>query len=106
MAYSQDYRQMVLDKLSSGQTVRSIANELNISTQTVQRWKSNSARKQRLFKPYKIDNNALRRDVEMYPDDYQHERAIRFNCSQRAIGMALKRLAITQKKASKSSKSG
>jgi hypothetical protein len=34
----------------------------------------------------------------MYPDDYQHERAVRFNCSQRAIGIALKRIGITQKK--------
>lgn len=33
----------------------------------------------------------------IYPDDYQHEYAIRFNCSQIAIGMTIKRLAITQK---------
>lgn len=105
MAYSQDYRQMVLDKVSSGQTLRSVANKLNISTHTIQRWKINSARKQCSFKPYKIDNNALRRDVAIYPETYQHERAVRFNCSARAIGKALKRIGITQKKDSQSPQS-
>lgn len=40
----------------------------------------------------------LRQDAEQYPDHYQRERAERFNCTQRAIGIALKRLKITQKK--------
>ena len=40
----------------------------------------------------------LRQDVAAYPDHYQRERAVRFNCTQRAIGIALGRLKITQKK--------
>ncbi|OAV15195.1 3'-phosphoadenosine 5'-phosphosulfate sulfotransferase PAPS reductase/FAD synthetase [Moraxella catarrhalis] len=40
----------------------------------------------------------LHQDVVQYPDHYQRERAERFNCTQRAIGIALKRLKITQKK--------
>nr|WP_084601827.1 IS630 transposase-related protein [Suttonella ornithocola] len=31
------------------------------------------------------------KDIEQYPDDYQWERARRFNCSQSAICYALKR---------------
>lgn len=46
----------------------------------------------------KINDELLRKDVEQYPDDFQRERAVRFNCTQRAIGLALKRLQITQKK--------
>jgi transposase len=46
----------------------------------------------------KIDMEFLVRDVELYPDAYQHERAERFGCSQRGIGYALKRLKISRKK--------
>ncbi|WP_072577700.1 IS630 transposase-related protein [Suttonella ornithocola] len=49
-------------------------------------------------KPSKIDDEALLKDIEQYPDDYQWERARRFNCSQSAICYALKRLKITHKK--------
>ncbi|SUO94071.1 Transposase [Suttonella ornithocola] len=49
-------------------------------------------------KPSKIDDEALLKDIEQYPDDYQWESARRFNCSQSAICYALKRLKITHKK--------
>ncbi|WP_245911189.1 hypothetical protein, partial [Neisseria iguanae] len=34
------------------------------------------------------DTALQRQDAEQYPDDYQRERAVRFNCTQRAIGTA------------------
>ncbi|NUF65501.1 hypothetical protein HUN33_19305, partial [Acinetobacter bereziniae] len=40
----------------------------------------------------KINDDALREDVEKYPDAYQYERAARFNCGVSSIGAALKRL--------------
>ncbi|MGP9706170.1 IS630 transposase-related protein, partial [Psychrobacter sp. AOP31-E1-50] len=43
-------------------------------------------------------DDALRKDVERYPDDYHYERARRFNCTAPAICEALKRLGISQKK--------
>lgn len=49
-------------------------------------------------KSYKINDDALREDVEKYPDAYQYERAARFNCGVSSIGAALKRLNITVKK--------
>ena len=49
-------------------------------------------------KPSKVDDDALRADVEQYPDDYQYERAARFGCGTSTIGDALKRLNITVKK--------
>ena len=48
--------------------------------------------------PSKIHDDALRADVEQYPDDYQYERAARFGCGKSSIGDALKRLGITVKK--------
>lgn len=98
MAYSLDYRRLILSKLESGASYRALARDYNLSKTTIQKWKKDINRKLRLSKPLKIDNDKLREDVAMYPDDYQHERAVRFNCSQRAIGIALKRIGITQKK--------
>ena len=49
---------------------------------------------------------ALRKDVEKYPDSYQYERAERFGVWQSTIGSALKRLGISYKKNSESSEGG
>ena len=106
MAYSKDYRQLILCKLEEGYSIQQLAEEYQISTNTIQRWKKFPERKKRQFTPTKIDDELLRADVDAHPDDYQHERARRFNCSQRAIGIALKRIGITQKKELNTSKSG
>ncbi|UOO81380.1 IS630 transposase-related protein [Uruburuella testudinis] len=98
MAYSKDYRQMILAKLESGETYRALAAEFNISKSTIQNWKKQPERKIVTTRHSKIDMEKLRQDVAQYPDHYQRERAVRFNCTQRAIGIALKRLKMTQKK--------
>lgn len=103
MTYSTDYRQMILDKLEEGYSYRELAEEYRISTTTIQRWKVQPEPKAYVYTVYKIDGEALKADVEAYPDAYQIERARRFNCDQRTIGRALKRLGITQKKDFKSS---
>ncbi len=54
----------------------------------------------RVRKPSKINDDALREDVEKYPDAYQYERAARFNCGVSSIGAALKRLKLRVKKRS------
>lgn len=41
---------------------------------------------------------ALKKDIEEYPDSYQYERAERFGASQSGIYWALKRLDVTYKK--------
>ena len=109
MAYSKDYRQMILDKLDEGYSYRELAEEYQISTTTIQRWKKNIERKAYVYTVYKVDSDRLKADVELYPDAYQIERASqierarRLNCSQRSISRALKRLGITQKKDTASS---
>ena len=55
-------------------------------------------RKVRASRTYKIDLEQLAQDVMDYPDAFQRERAVRFNCSDRAISKALKRLKVTRKK--------
>lgn len=39
MTYSSDIRQLALNKLSTGSSIRSVANELQVSPQTIQNWK-------------------------------------------------------------------
>lgn len=103
MAYSKDYRQMILSKLEAGDSYRKLAKEFNISTRTIQNWKARIENNYPKTRKGKIDLEALRQDVEQYPDDFQRERAVRFNCSQEAIRQALKRLKISQKKDIKTS---
>ena len=53
----------------------------------------------------KIDMEALKRDVEQYPDAYQFERATRLDVAEHCVWYALKLLNVTYKKNPKSSKS-
>ena len=101
MAYSDDFRWLVLSDLKAGSTIRAVADKFKVSTYTVQSWKRQLKRKVRIVYPTKIDLALLYQDVTNYPNDFQQERAIRFNCSDRAIGKTLKRLQITHKKAIK-----
>jgi transposase len=98
MAYSPDYRELIVSKLNEGATYRALERDYKLSRTTILKWKKDISRKLRIAKPTKIDNEKLKEDVALYPDDYQYERAVRFSCSQRAIGIALKRIGISQKK--------
>lgn len=98
MSYSLDYRKMILAKKAAGATYRALEKEFKLSRTTILKWKKDINPKLRTSRPSKIDNDKLREDVAMYPDDYHHERAVRFDCTPRAIGYALKRLNISQKK--------
>ena len=49
---------------------------------------------------------ALKIDIEEYPDAYQYERAERFGVSQKGIYEALKRLGVTYKKNTQASEGG
>jgi hypothetical protein len=46
----------------------------------------------------KVDMDALKKDIELYPDGYQHERAKRLGCTRGGIYHALKRLRVSYKK--------
>ena len=47
MAYSKDYRQMILAKLESGETYRALSLEFGISKTTILNWKKQPERKVR-----------------------------------------------------------
>ncbi|MRT39684.1 transposase [Acinetobacter sp. RIT698] len=99
MSYSEHFRRKVLAKLEEGNSIRAVATQFEIDKNTILSWKKSiEIKRTRPRKPSKIDDDALRADVEQYPDDYQYERAARFGCGVSSIGDALRRLGITVKK--------
>ena len=99
MAYSKDFKQLVLSKLAQGMTTREVAQEFGIALSTVVYWKRpQTEKKPQQRTARKISQTALLADVARYPDAYGYERAKRFNCSASGIYKALKRCNITYKK--------
>ena len=108
MTYSLDFRQKVLKiKAEEKLSLIEVANRFDIGVPTVMRWSKKVEPKPIRQRPaIKIDMEALKKDVELYPDAYLKERASRFNVSHMSIWFALKRLNVTCKKNSAASKSG
>lgn len=74
------------------------------SKNTVFRWtKKLEPCKTRNKPATKIDMEALVRDVELFPDAYQYERASRLGVSESCVQAALKRLKISHKKNTRTS---
>jgi transposase len=107
MTYSIDFRKKVLSvKEKEGLTIEETAKRFDIGVASIVRWSNRVEPCLTRNKPAtKINMDELAKDVEMYPDDYQYERAARFNVSQRGIGDALKRLKISNKKKFRASQS-
>lgn len=105
MTYSLDFRRKVLlIRRKEGLTMEGVAKRFGIGKMSVLRWTKRLMAKKGRNKPsLKIDREALRKDVEAYPDAYHYERAKRLKASPTGIRDALKRLGITFKKNSLSS---
>lgn len=108
MTYSLDFRKKVLklkteEKLSYEETTK----RFKIGKTTLVRWHRKLEPQTTRNKPAtKINMEALKQDLNDYPDGYQHERANRLGVSQKGICEALKRLGVTYKKNLKPSESG
>lgn len=104
MTYSRDFREKVLSiKEKESLSFAKIAKRFDIGIASVVRWAKNINSKKTRHKPAtKIDMEALKKDIETYPDAYQYERAKRLNVSRAGVAHALKRLGVTYKKNPKS----
>ncbi len=100
MTYSIDFRRKVLEiKERDDLSFEKVSARFGVGKSSVSRWAKRLEPCRTRNKPaIKIDMEVLSRDVELYPDAYQYERAERFGCSQRGIGEAMKRLGISRKK--------
>lgn len=74
------------------------AKRFGIGIASLTRWHRKLEPSGRPEKAYKIDMEALRRDVIEHPDDFLFERAGRFNVTANGIHQAMKRLGISYKK--------
>jgi len=108
MTYSFDFRIHILSiRTKEGLSFAEASERFGVGIASLVRWsKQPEPKLTREHRPRKIDMNALRKDVEDYPDAYQYERARRFGVTQKAIWVALKKLDITYKKSLETSKGG
>jgi transposase len=100
MTYSIDYRRKVLKVKEEEQlTFKQAASRFCVGTDSIVRWsKKLEAQRTRNKPATKINMEALKQDIETYPDAYQYERAQRLNVSPNCVHFALKRLHVTYKK--------
>jgi len=96
MPYSLDFRKQVLKiKSQESLTFQQTSERFGIPIRTLFRWQKCIEPKTKRNKPStKVDMEALLKDVEQNPDDYQYERAK----AQSTIFYALERLKISNKK--------
>jgi transposase len=108
MGYSLDFRKKVFEIQEKERlTFEETSKRFGIGKASLVRWKKNIEPQKRRNKPAtKIDMDALRKDVEKYPEAYQYERAKRFAVTASSIWYALKRLGVTYKKNPETSQGG
>ena len=100
MAYSLDFRQRVFAYKEKHQlTFEQTSKHFDINIATLFRWKKRLEPCVTRNRPaIKVNMDALKKEIEDFPDDYQWERAKRLNVTQPSIHYALKRLKISVKK--------
>ena len=105
--YALSFRKKVFDVMKKENiSITEASKRFHIGRITIQRWKKKIEPCVKRNKPTtKIDMEKLKEDVAEKPDDYQWERAERFGVSPNGILYALRRLAISNKKNTVSSKS-
>lgn len=100
MAYSLDFRKRVMRiKEERNLTFEKTSEQFSVSMRTLFNWCNRIEPKTTRNKPaVKIDMGRLAEDVKKYPDDFQYERAERFDVSPNGILYALRRLGVSYKK--------
>jgi len=107
MTYSIQFRKKVLKLQQEGESFLKLSKRFTISTTTISRWKKRlKAKVTRSKSPTKIDEQLLKQDIIENPDSYLPERAKKLGVSKSGLHDAMKRLRISYKKNTKSSKSG
>jgi len=110
--YSVDLRERVLQHLEKNKNREAASRLFQVGIATIYRWLSRKKEKgnvEPLRRPYvykKIDDQKLIDYIEKNPDHFLSEIAKHFNLTLQAIFYALKRLKITRKKSSRSTRRG
>ncbi|HHT9887686.1 TPA: IS630 transposase-related protein [Legionella pneumophila] len=110
MTYSLDFREHVLRQIDNGGTLEAVSRLFSVGTTTIKNWKRLRAETGKLegcgrpCNPYKIDAEALKLYIKERPDAFLNEIASHFGVTAPAIHTAMKRMNITRKKRSRSTK--
>ena len=93
MTYSLDMRKQVLKiRQEEGLSMAQVALRFGVGVASVMRWSNNIECIKKRTRSTKIDLEALKSDVQMYPDAYQYERATRLGVGEHCVWYALKLL--------------
>jgi transposase len=100
MTYPAKFRKKLISVMEKkGLTIDEAAERFDVGSASVSRWKLNpEPTLSRNKAATKINMDALKTDVENYPDSFLSERAERFSVSISGIRYALKRLGFSYKK--------
>ncbi|MES2355395.1 MAG: IS630 transposase-related protein [Pseudomonadota bacterium] len=99
MTYPLKFRQHLLKvREEEGLTYAETARCFHIGLSSLMRWVEKPDAVKKRHRQSRIDREELTKDVELYPDDYQYERARRFGMRTRGMCDALRRLGISRKK--------
>lgn len=104
MGYDKRYREKVLEHIDKGHTIEETHKLFGVGTTTIKEWKKLRRETGELEnrpldrKSRKICPERLKAYLAEKPDNYQHEIAEVFGCTQAAVCIALKRLGMTRKK--------
>lgn len=109
-SYSIDLRERVLQYLEKNKNREAASRLFQVGVATIYRWlsrKKETGHVKPLSRPYvykKIDDQKLIDYIEKNPDHFLSEIAEHFNLTLQAVFYALKRLKITRKKSSRSTR--
>ena len=104
MGYDVKFRERVLAHVYAGKKQEEVRKTFGLGKNTITEWKklraeTGSLENRPLDRSWrKIDPEKLRADVKENPDDFDEERAARFNCSRTGIQSVRYKHKITRKK--------
>ena len=100
MTYSMDFRKRVVNFVSSGGSKAEASRRLEVSLWCVNDWcrREKLAPKVHGLRNRKIDKEALRRHVQLYPDALLRERAELFGVRVNAVWSMMRKMKLTYKK--------
>ena len=106
MSYSHHFIIKVLKLKAEGFSYKFLSDKFDIAVRSIQNWKQgNLPTGSRNKSNLKLDIEKLKIDIQLHNDSYQYERAERLGVCKSSIGYNLKKLNITYKKNSNTSKS-
>ena len=104
MCYCPKFRERVLARVDAGKTQKEVRIMFGLGANTISQWeklrKETGKLENRELKRQhkKIDPEKLKTDISEKPDDFDEERAVRFNCTGEAIRKVRKKHKLTRKK--------